>query len=78
MVHQVRRTTRLACAVCGCYTQGRQWHNQDRDYGICPECAKWLEEKYGKAYVEDCYGKEGVHWGIQQEQENTQSQDSGQ
>lgn len=55
----------IICAVCGMPAHGRQWWNQDDEYGICPSCAKELEEKYGKAYVEDCYGKEGVHWGIQ-------------
>src|SRR5690554_239123 len=30
---------RLRCACCGDMTRGRQWHNRDKGFGLCPRCA---------------------------------------
>lgn len=50
----------LYCAQCGGSTVGRQWHNQDIGFGICPACAE-------KSGIEDhCrnYGVRGVHFDV--------------
>ena len=59
---------RLICACCGKYTTGKQWWNQDTGYGLCKECADYIEAKEGKEYLEDCYGKRGIHFDIEENQ----------
>jgi len=51
----------MTCACCGCRTKGRQWFNQDKGFGLCARCARWIEGRHGLAYVEDAYGKTGIH-----------------
>jgi len=51
----------LDCACCGRVTSGRQWWNQDKGFGLCLACAKWIESRHGRNYVERNYGKFGVH-----------------
>ena len=51
----------LHCACCGGWTRGKQYHNQDTGYGICAPCVAWIETKEGKDYIEDYYGKYGIH-----------------
>lgn len=55
----------LYCACCGGITKGRQWWNQDTGYGLCPRCAIWITNRHGLAYVEDAYGKFGVHHSLE-------------
>jgi hypothetical protein len=61
-----KRTRKLICACCGQETRGRQWWNQDTGWGICPKCARWIESIEGREHVEDCYGKQGIHWDVEQ------------
>ena len=57
----------MHCACCGDITKGRQWFNQDRGYGLCARCAKWIEGRHGRDYVEDAYGKFGIHHSLIEE-----------
>ena len=42
-------------------TKGRQFHNQDEGYGLCPSCYDYILKKEGLKYVEENYGKLGEH-----------------
>lgn len=55
----------LECACCGGPAPAlRQWWNQDTGYGLCARCGDWIlgREPGGLVYVEQAYGKRGVHW----------------
>ena len=53
----------LTCCVCGAYTKGRQWHNRDTGYGICPDCITWLESRdTDPAEMKSLYGINGTHY----------------
>lgn len=55
----------LTCACCGTSTQGRQWYNCDDGFGLCPQCAKRLEEHESPEEILSCYGEKGVHYCIE-------------
>jgi hypothetical protein len=61
-------TRYLTCSCCGEGTRGRQWHNRDTGYGLCPSCAVRLAalphigHEDTAAYMRDCYGIAGVHY----------------
>jgi hypothetical protein len=58
----------LACACCGGNAYGRQWWNQDTGYGVCRKCVEWMRSRgETEAYIRDCYGVEGIHWGVKEE-----------
>lgn len=51
----------LTCACCGESTKGRQYWNRDTGFGLCDSCADYIEEKEGKEYLVQNYGKDGIH-----------------
>jgi len=56
----------LQCGCCGGEARGRQWWNQDKGYGMCSNCIKWIREK-GKETEEEirqCYGIEHIHFNV--------------
>lgn len=60
----------LYCACCGGIA-GRyeQWWNQDKGYGICINCVAWLRNgRETEEYIKDCYGIEGINFGLPKEQ----------
>ena len=55
--------TGKTCACCGQHTKGRQWHNRDTGYGICPACIKWQRGRHvSEAEIRDLYGIEGINF----------------
>lgn len=59
----------LDCACCGAMTRGRQWHNQDTGYGLCPSCADWIASRFmAAADMESTYGKRGHHYDVEQQE----------
>lgn len=62
----MKQVKSLTCCCCGCGTKGRQWHNRDKGYGLCPKCADWLKD--GRETPEqmlEYYGREGEHYNVQ-------------
>ena len=63
----------LYCACCAAMTKGRQYHNQDAGYGLCPDCAKWILNRdipglkgINRAdYIKETYGIKGYHFAIE-------------
>ena len=61
-------TRSLTCSCCGNGTTGRQWHNRDTGYGLCPLCADRLSAlphiggEDTATYMLDCYGRAGYHY----------------
>jgi hypothetical protein len=55
---------RLTCCCCGEVTRGRQWHNRDTGYGLCPKCADWIigRDNMSPEEFTSCYGVRGVHF----------------
>ena len=50
------------CACCGARTAPlMQFHNQDTGYGLCSDCADWIETREGAEYIAAHYGQRGVH-----------------
>lgn len=57
----------LECCCCGGGCRGRQWHNRDDDYGICGGCIEYMRGRgTPESELTDLYGREGVHWNIQE------------
>lgn len=53
----------LTCSCCGSSTKGRQWHNRDKGYGICPKCAEWLTlDRETPESMHLNYGVSGYHY----------------
>ncbi len=50
----------LTCTVCGKWTKGRQWWNQDDGTGICNNCAR--EKDLHTAITSYAYGAKGKHY----------------
>lgn len=55
----------LTCCVCGNEAIGRQWHNRDTGYGICPKCAEYVKTKQTPEENQSYYGIEGIHYNIE-------------
>ena len=55
-------TESLDCCCCGGGCKGRQWHNRDTGYGLCPKCATWIAERESPEYMQECYGMPNVHY----------------
>jgi len=56
------------CCCCGEATRGRQWHNRDTGFGICPRCVDWILAR-GKEQPEEIlanYGVRGVHYAVEE------------
>ena len=50
------------CACCGARTAPlMQFHNQDTGYGLCSDCADWIEKREGAEYIAAHYGQRGFH-----------------
>lgn len=58
------KPTRLTCACCGSETRGRQWHNRDKGYGLCPDCIEFVSKNETPEAVESMYGKRGTHYDL--------------
>lgn len=56
----------LRCACCGGDTIGRQWHNQDDGFGLCPQCTEWIKgrDRLTPGEMEFTYGVDGVHYNV--------------
>lgn len=53
----------LICTCCSGHIKGRQYHNQDTGYGLCPACADWIKGRgMSEQEMERTYGTKGVHW----------------
>ena len=52
----------LICACCGTSCQGRQFYNQDKGFGLCPDCSDMLVDDDGLEQTEQDYGKKGIYW----------------
>lgn len=52
----------MTCCVCGNGHRGRQWHNRDDDYGICPDCASEQTKIETPERMQDLYGYKGIHY----------------
>jgi hypothetical protein len=60
-----KRVESLTCCCCGGGARGRQWHNRDTGYGMCVPCITYVRKQgMTEAEIKDCYGIEGVHWGV--------------
>ncbi|MGG5276330.1 hypothetical protein [Pseudomonas syringae pv. coryli] len=55
---------RLLCSCCGAETRGRQWHNRDTGYGLCPSCIDQCSRKVTPEDFRRCYGDRGIHFDI--------------
>lgn len=51
----------LRCCSCGGSAPGRQWHNRDTGYGICPRCFEAWIKKLGIEEAIHCCGMPGIH-----------------
>ncbi len=55
----------MTCTCCGESYQGRQWYNQDCDYGLGDCCVDYCRApREGES---SCYGVAGIHYLISQE-----------
>lgn len=55
----------LRCCCCGEQTRGRQWHNRDTGYGMCPSCVEHVRgQGETDEVILDLYGIQGIHWGV--------------
>lgn len=54
----------LTCACCGAYTRGRQWHNRDNGFGLCPDCID--DVGINDADRQDAYGVRGIHYDVKE------------
>lgn len=64
---RAKKVRSLSCCCCGGWIErGRQWHNRDTGYGMCVLCIAYVRKKgMGQAEIEDLYGLEDVHWGLE-------------
>ncbi len=59
------RVVSLECCCCGGGLKGRQWHNRDDGYGLCPNCIDYCAEREPTVEAfERCYGLRGIHFDI--------------
>lgn len=55
----------LTCCCCGKSTQGRQWYNRDKGYGLCANCAEWIKSRGTSAEeMQSLYGIKGTHYDL--------------
>lgn len=55
----------LTCCCCGSTTLGRQWHNRDTGFGLCPDCISVCSRNTEPADFERNYGVRGVHFDVE-------------
>jgi hypothetical protein len=58
------RPRHLECCCCGGGLKGRQWHNRDDGYGLCPDCIDYCARNETVESFERCYGLRGIHFDI--------------
>lgn len=56
----------LKCCCCSQLTKGRQWWNRDKGFGLCNKCADVIKKNSCREDMESCYGKEGIHYLIEE------------
>lgn len=56
----------LRCCCCGAITRGRQWHNRDTGYGLCPDCIDFCHRNTTDDEFRSNYGDRGVHYDIKE------------
>lgn len=54
----------MTCCCCGAETPGRQWHNRDTGFSICPRCSQGEKARNQDKSILDLYGKEGYHFNV--------------
>lgn len=54
----------LICSCCGGHTTGRQWHNRDTGYGLCPGCVDFCRRGVSDEEFRSSYGLPGVHFDL--------------
>lgn len=59
-----QRPRSLECCCCGNGLKGRQWHNRDDGYGLCPDCIDYCAERETPEGFERNYGLRGIHFDI--------------
>ncbi len=52
------------CSCCGAATQGRQWPNRDKGFGLCLECVPFTARGYTASEHASIYGYRGIHFDI--------------
>lgn len=62
----LQQPRRLICCCCGGITMGRQFHNQDRGYGLGSCCVDFVKPR--EEDMERTYGIEGIHYFVKQPQ----------
>ena len=55
----------LVCSSCGAALRGRQWHNRDVGFGLCPSCVAWIKTRESKQEMLQNYGVEGMHYAVE-------------
>jgi hypothetical protein len=54
----------LSCCCCSQKTEGRQWWNRDRGYGLCEKCAEIIEDEEDEKTMKELYGIKGIHYQV--------------
>lgn len=54
----------LTCCCCSNQTEGRQWWNRDKGFGLCPQCAEMISKKEDEQTMKECYGNKGIHYSV--------------
>lgn len=52
----------LTCCCCSASTRGRQWHNRDTGFGLCPKCARWIATRETPEAMQENYGTPEVNY----------------
>lgn len=77
MTNQLVPIRRLKCSCCGEQTQGRQWHDQDVGWGLCPDCIPLILKNCSEEELQSMYGERGVHFDLPNTTERDEPVDSG-
>lgn len=57
----------LTCCCCGAATRGRQWHNRDTGFGLCPACIDFCARGTSALDMIRRYGYRHIHYDLQDE-----------
>lgn len=69
-ISKLVKVRNLNCTCCGARHRGRQFHNMDIGYGLCPSCGPRCKAVYSQEEFERTYGKEGFNFAIPGEQDD--------
>jgi hypothetical protein len=58
----------LTCCCCGGTARGRQWHNRDTGYGLCPNCIDRCEADVPVGHTTRSYGVRGIHYDVERKE----------